>query len=294
MNILRAFEYFAPISLPEAISLLEDYGLEAKVLAGGTDLIVWMKRGILTPSYVIDLKRIPGIDYIRYDEAEGLRIGALTALADLASSPILRERYPAIAEAAESVGSPQVRNRATIGGNLCNASPSADLAPPLIALNATAKISGPRGERTVPLEDFFTGPGKTVLTPAEVLTEVSLPAPPTGTGSAYIKHTIRRADIAIVGVAASLSPEGRVCLALGAAAPTPIRAREAESLLGGREISEKLLGEAAERASAESLPISDIRASEWYRREIVKILTVRAVRRALERAGEKVKEGGAQ
>ncbi len=273
---MKAFDYFVPATLPEALAILGEHGDKAKILAGGTDLLVDMKRGAASLSYVVDLKRIAQLRIIECEAGGTLLLGALTGLAELAGSEILRSDYAAISAAAASVGSPQTRNRATLGGNLCNAAPSADLAPPLIALDAQLVILSPKGQRTVPIEQFFTGPKATILAPDEVLTTVAIPRPPAA--SVYLKQATRRADIAVVGVAGALFAGERFSLAMGAVAPTPVRAAKAEALLHGKAVTGKTIEDAAAAAAEESSPISDVRASAWYRRQIVKALTARVLR----------------
>lgn len=295
------FEYLQPPSLQEATAILARHGSQAKVLAGGTDLLALLKERTLKPRFVVNIKRIPGLEGIVHTTGKGTRIGALTTIRTLETSPLLKEIYTALAEAAHLLGSPQVRNLATIGGNLCNAAPSAETAAPLLSLSATARLVGPRGERTIPLESFFKAPGSTVLQKGELLAELILPEPPPGTGSAYLKHCPRGSmDIAVVGVAAmvTLSPgNGKVqeCrIGLGAVAPTPIRARGAEELLRGKKPAEKLLQEVAQKAASEASPISDLRSSAEYRRQMVSVLTARALLLALERASssDKSREKG--
>ncbi len=289
---MKPFEYLEPRTLDEACALLAKHGAEARALAGGTDLMVRMRRGQWLPRYVVNLKRIPGLDYVEYDAEAGLRIGALTRLNDLGRSAAAREHFPAVAETALKIGSVQVRNLATVGGNLCNAAPSADMAPILIGMQATVRLAGPGGERTVALADFFTGPGQTVLTPGEVMVEIRVPVPPPRTGAAYIKHTVRRAmDIAQVGVAAVVTLAGghETCaearIVLGAVAPVPMRATGAEAVLRGRPLTDEALAEAGRVAASEARPIDDVRSSAWYRREMVAVDTRRAVRRAAQAAG---------
>jgi len=289
---MKRIEYFAPTSLEEAIALLDQYGAQARPLAGGTDLLVKMRRKAIAPACLVNLKRIPGLRFIKYDAQAGLRIGALTVLNEVGKSAVVRDRFPMLAQTALQMASVQVRNLATIGGNLCNASPSADMAPPLMALDARVKIVGKEGERVVLLEDFFTGPGTTVLKPDEILIEIRVPNPPPHTVGCYVRHTTRRAmDIARVGAAVVLqvanpgSPGAKVCadvrVVLGAVAPTPLRARQAEAVLRGQELTEALLAKMGEAAAGEAQPIDDVRASAWYRREMVRVATVRAARGAL-------------
>ena len=291
---MKYFDYFEPTTLSEASSLLTYYGKDAKILAGGTDLLVRMKRQVLTPRYLINLKRISGLDTITVSDG-ALRIGALATIRAVHTSSVVREHWGVVAEAAQKMASMQVRNLATIGGNLCNAAPSADMAPALIGLGASVRIVGPSGERTVGLEEFFVGPGATVLGEGEILTELIVSRPRPKTGAVYIKYAIRKAmDIALVGVAvvttldASSKRLDDVRVVLGAVAPTPLRARRTEEVLRGRAVplEDVALGEAAEIAMEEAKPISDVRASEYYRRKLVGVLVRRATSQALERASE--------
>lgn len=278
------FDYLAPTSLSEAIGALAHHGPEARVLAGGTDLLLRMKRGQWTPKVVINLKRIPGLREISFDAASGLRLGALATLNDLRLSPVIREHYPALVTAAGTMAGDQVRNIATVGGNVCNASPSADTATPLLVYEAQAVIAGPQGERRVPLRDFFVGPGKTVLGEGEILTTLHLPPPPANLRSCYLKLEYRQAmDIGVVCVAVALEVDADgVCrdgrVALGAVAPVPMRATQTETLLRGRRLTPVLADEAARIASAECSPIDDIRGSAWYRRHIVGVYVRRALK----------------
>lgn len=281
---MKPFEYLEPTSVSEGISLLAKYSGEAKVIAGGTDLLVKMKQGKESPQYVIDLKSIPGLDYINYDSEEGLRLGALVTIRALEQSTEVHQRYPAISQAASRLGHVAVRNIATLGGNLCNAVPSADMAPALVGLSARAKIVSPGGERVVPLEDFFTGPGDTVLKKGELLVEIQVPVPLLNTRGIYLKHSMRGTfDLAIVNVAVvvTLEPEDEVCkdikIVLGAVAPTPMRAKRAEAVIKGKRIEDKVIEEAAQIASEQARPISDVRASAEYRKEMVKVFTRRAI-----------------
>lgn len=285
------FEYVQPTTLQDAISVLSSWGDEAKLLAGGTDLVVRMRQRVIRPKYVISIGEIAGLDGVSLDQAGHLTIGALTTIRTIEKSPEVTKHFPILSESAKQLGSIGVRNLATVGGNICNAAPSADMVPGLLVLSATVKIAGPEGEKMLPLLDFFTGPGCTVLKRGEVLTEIHALAPPARTGSVYLKHGIRGAsDLAIVGVAASitLEPGDGVCrhatIALGAVAPTPVRASQAESVLVGKRIDEDVIEEAVRAAVACCRPISDVRASDWYRRDMVEVFTRRALRQALELA----------
>lgn len=280
------FQYLQPLTLQEATSLLAEKDGEAKVIAGGTDLINLIRTKAIRPRYVIDIGRLPGLDRVRYDGDGALFIGALATLRTLETSIDVKQRHPVIAQAAGQIGSVAIRNVGTIGGNLCHASPAADTAPSLIALGATVKIVGPDGERTVALEEFFTAPGRTVLQRGEILAEICVqPMPPRSKG-VYLKHASRgAADLAIVGVAVVATTNlGRcqgVKIALGAVASTPMRARKAERVLDGKEINDALVEQAAEAAAAESHPITDVRASADYRKEMVKVFTQRAIRKLI-------------
>ncbi len=286
---MRRFEYFEPGALDEAVALLARYREKANLLAGGTDLLVEIKERIRAPDYVISIQRIAGMSGFSFDAKEGLRIGALVTTRELEIYTAVQKHYAGLLQALRELGSIQVRNRATLAGNICRASPSADTLPPLIADGAAVRIYGERGERTVALEDFFTGPGKTVLAPNELLTQILVPAPPPHTGKCYIKHGRRKAmELATVGVAVSLSLDGSTCadvrISLGAVAPTPIRARQAENALRGRKLDSSVIEKAAEAAMGESRPISNVRGSADYRKEMVRVLTRRAIEEARRRA----------
>jgi len=285
---LQPFDYFRPSTLKEALKLLDDYDGEAKILAGGTDLLVGMKEKGLSPRYIIDIKGIKGLDRISYSEKSGLTVGAMATMNTVAGSSCVGAHYDFLACAASEVGSVQVRNRATIGGNLCNAAPSAETAPSLLCLGAKVKLVGLKKERIVPLEEFFQGPGMTVLD-GEILTEIL--APPEKMQGVYIKHSPRRAmDIAVIGVAAAVRAEkdkGRweqVRIALGAVAPTPIRVREAEELLKKAGPTKTAIEKAREIAMRAASPIFDVRASAEYRSEMVGNLVLWALQ---ELAGHK-------
>jgi CO/xanthine dehydrogenase FAD-binding subunit len=290
---LPKFEYHAPASLGEALDHLSRYGNKAKVLAGGTDLLVSMKKRESLPEHLINLKGIQELKHISYDNKKGLEIGGLVTLREIERSAIVKENYGTLWDAAKVMAAPQVRSLATIGGNLCSALPSADSAPPLVALGAKVTLAGKNGQRTLLVEDFFAGPGASALSPDEILSHVSIPNPPENSGGAYLKLMRRNAmDLALVGVAACLRLDGtkRVCrearIALGAVAPTPMRALRAEDLLLNKEPDEHIAIEAGKIAAGEARPISDVRASKEYRTEMVRVLTKRAVMEAFKRAKE--------
>ncbi len=286
---MRSFEYYAPGSLKEALSLLENRGKEAKVLAGGTDLIVQMKDGRACPAVIVDVKKVPELNRLEWNDAKSLYIGAAVPLSKIVTFPPITEKFGILYQGCSSIGSVQLRNRGTVGGNICNAAPSADSAPSLLCLEAKAIVARLRGSRTVPLDSFFRGPGQTALDDNELLLGLEVPAPPTLSSGCYLRHTPRQdMDIAVVGVASYLvfASQKNRCrearIALGAVAPTPVRVPQAEAILAGKILTEKAIEEAAERAAEAARPISDVRGSAEYRKEIVKVLTRRTLKRAWE------------
>jgi carbon-monoxide dehydrogenase medium subunit len=286
---VRRFELALPESLDDCLRLLAQRGPETKLLAGGTDLLPQMKNSVVMPKRVIDLSGVARVKILECD-AKGLRIGAAVPARQIEQDPRVREGYAAVAESAALLGSVQVRNLATVGGNICNAAPSADMAPPLVALEAQAVIAGPKGERRVPLSDFFTGVRKTVVGPDELLVEIFVPAPGPHSGGCYIRHTPRRElDIAVVGVASQVTIANGVCakarISLAAVAPTPVRATAAEAALEGKPLTPELIERAADLAGQAAKPISDQRGSADFRRHLVRILTRRTLTTALARAG---------
>ncbi len=286
---MRRFELALPRSIDEALRVLSERGSEAKLLAGGTDLLPQLKNGLLKPACVVDLSGVERVRILKSD-AGGLHVGAAVSARTLERDATTQKTYTLLAESGALVGSVQVRNLATLGGNLCNAAPSADMAPPLLALDAEAVIVGPKGERRVPFTDFFTGVRRTVLAPDEILLEIVVPAPGARSGGHYLRHTPRRElDIAVVGVASQLTLSNGVCskarIALAAVAPVPLRARAAEQALEGKPVTPEAIERAAELALGAAKPISDQRGSADYRRHLVRVLTRRTLRTALTRAG---------
>ena len=278
-------DYFAPKSVSEALSLLARYGESAKVIAGGTDVMVDMKYKE-EPGCLVNIKRIPGIDGIR-ENGGGLLIGPLVTIRDVETSKLVRERLPLLWESCRQFASLQIRNTATIGGNICRASPSGETLAPLLALEAKARLAFSDGEKTEPFTSFFHGPGKTSLGAKGILTEIEVPYPPNGSRGVYLKHAVRGPmDIAMVGVAVLVTPDAaknkiqEARIGLGAVAPTPVRAPKTEALLRGKPLSAALLKEAAATAAAESSPISDQRSSAEYRRWIVEALTRRGLQQS--------------
>jgi aerobic carbon-monoxide dehydrogenase medium subunit len=285
---VKEFEYLEPKNMPQALEWLNTYRGRARILAGGTDMYLRLRKGVFLPDYVIDLKRVPDLDYITATREGGVQIGPTALQESVARSLLIQHLYPALAEAAGWVGSVQTRNRATLVGNLCNASPAADTAPALLSYGAQVKIASINGERSVPLEEFFAGPGKTVLQDNELVAEIMLPAPAPHTGAAFFRRTRTAMDIAVVCGATMLTVANGTCqnarIALGAVGPTPMRAPRAESALRGQALTEPLIAEASRIASEEARPIDDVRSSAEYRREMVSILTRRGLKQALERA----------
>lgn len=285
---LPHFEYVAPRTLDEACSLLAVAPGETSPLAGGTDLLVKMKQRRIIPRYIVNLKTIPAMDYITYDENDGLRIGALATIQSLKNSITVKRHYRILAQAAGVESSVQIRNVATLGGNIANASPAADAPLALIALGAFLVLARLGGQREVLLEDFFVGPGKTILQPGEIIREIYVPPLSPRTGGAYLKHAVRRTDIAIVSVAVVLTLADDLChgikIGLGSVAPTAFRARKAEGLLSGKKITEELADAAAQAAVDESRPIDDIRGYAEYRTKTVLAITKHAIMQALQDA----------
>jgi len=277
-------EYLEPETVEEAISLLEKYDGRAKVIAGGTDLMVQMRDGKISPAFVLDIGKIEGLNSIQFDNRKGLTIGAMTPIRALEKSPVLHQHFPILAQAASQLGSVAIRNVGTIGGNLCNASPSAETAPALLTLAASARIIGPDGERSITLDDFFVGPGKTVLRPAELLLEIQVPPSPSGTKGIYFKHGHRGTiDLSMVGVAVVVQflEDNKTCregkIGLGAVAPTPIRALEAEKVIKGKRLDSEIIERCAETAAGDSCCISDVRCCDTYREEMIKVFVRRAL-----------------
>jgi aerobic carbon-monoxide dehydrogenase medium subunit len=276
-------------SVEEAVSLLSEYGEKSRFVSGVTDLLMQLKRGEAAPECLIRLGEIRELNFIKIDETGGLRVGALTTMGEIASSSLIRSKFSILAQAAGMLGTPAIRNQATLGGNLCNAAPSADTAPPLLVLGAMAKFKGKEGDQIVPLEDFFVGPGQTILGQDHLLTEIQVSNSPAHSGGAYLKQKRRQgADLAVVGVAAWVVMRGDVLegvkIALGAVAPTPIRAKRAEEILRGKRLDQKLLEESGQAAGGEGSPIDDIRGSANYRRELLAVLTMRAMTQAAQLA----------
>ncbi len=284
---LRTFDYFKPQTVAEVVSLLQNYQEQASLLAGGTDLLVFMKTGAKHPKYVIDLKGIPSLDTLFWDP-DGLKAGNLTTLQVILKDPILQARLPMLVQAAKAVGHPQVRTRATLAGSICTASPSGDMAPSLLALDAQVRVASPGGERTIPLAAFFRGPFRTVLAPTDVVTEIRIPALPPGSGGSYRwRPKLTAIDETLAGAAAVVTVEKgnvlrEVRIGLGSVAPTPMRAPRAEEFLKGKQLGNGLFAEAAGIAAGETQP----RTRADYRREMTRVLVEEALKEAVLQASQ--------
>ncbi|MGC8781566.1 MAG: FAD binding domain-containing protein [Anaerolineae bacterium] len=295
---MQAFDYVRAQSTEQAVALLAEAGDQARVLAGGTDLLVQMKEGRRKVALVVDVKFIPELNELCYDPVEGLWIGAAVPCHRIYGNAAVAHAYPGLVDAASLIGGVQIQGRATLGGNLCNASPAADSIPALIVHSAVAHIAGPQGRRTVPVEAFCTGPGRTVLGPGELLVALHLPAPRPGFGAAYLRFTPRNEmDIAVVGAGAALQLDAQgetivaARIALGAVAPTPLYVAEAARALIGRPVSaaEAAFAEAGEIARGAGRPIDDMRGTAAQRRHLSAVLTRRALRNALARSQASLK-----
>ena len=277
---LPRFDYLAPKTITEACRLLSQYGGIAKIMAGGTDLLVSMRQKKITPSYVVNIKGIPKLDYIHYSQKHGLRIGALATLQSIAASPVIREKFALLKTACNKIGTPQVRNMGTIGGNICNGGPSQDSLPSLLVLGAKLKVVSLQRERIVPVDEFFIGPFHTALDSSELLTEIHIPTPPPRSASCYQwLSKLNEVDETLVGVAVLMTTDStnNVCrdikIALCSVAPTPIRATQAEKVLRGQRIESKTIELAARVAAKETSP----RSRSQYRRQMTRILVKRAI-----------------
>jgi carbon-monoxide dehydrogenase medium subunit len=290
---LNAFDYKAPTTIAEAVALLAASGERARVLAGGTDLLVQLREGRREADLVVDVKHIQELTELRYDPQNGLRLGAAVPCREIYEDATVAKAYPGLIDAVSLVGGIQIQSRASVGGNLCNASPAADTIPPLIAHAAVAVVAGKGGTQEVPVEQFCTAPGRTILKPGQFLVGLRLPPPKPRSGSAYLRFIPRNEmDIAVVGVGVTLTLDDArsrctaARIALAAVAPTPLLVPEAGQALVDGAISETLIAKAASLAQAAARPITDMRGDADYRRHLVGVLTKRAVRAALERAKE--------
>ena len=283
------FDYHAAGSLTEALALLERYGDEAKVLAGGQSLLPLLKLRLGQAAHLVDISRVPGLEYIK-EEDGFLKIGPGTREAALERSDLIRSKYPILADTAAVIADPLVRNRATVGGNLAHGDPANDHPATMLALGAQVVAKGPKGERTIPIEEFFTGLFTTALAATEILTEIRIPIPPPKSGGAYVKLERKVGDFATAAAAAqvTLGKKGeveRAGIGLTSAAPTPIKATEAGQYLRGKTPDDATIAEAARLAARATAPRADRRGSVEYKREMARVLTARALRKAVQRAG---------
>lgn len=282
------FNYEAPSTLDEALALLDKYGDEAKILAGGHSLIPMMKLRFAQPETLIDINNIPGLSYIREDGGY-LKIGAMTREADLEHSDIIRARYPIFTDASKLIADPQVRNMGTVGGNIAHGDAANDHPAVMLALRAEVVITGPEGQRTVPIDEFFFGFYMTAVQQGEILTEIRIPIPPKGTGNAYHKLERKVGDYATAGVAVQLTLDANgVCTAVGIGLtnvnPTPLQATRSEEALVGNRLTDDVIAQAAQFASEDCNPSDDLRGSEEYKRHVVGVLVKRMIHKATERA----------
>jgi carbon-monoxide dehydrogenase medium subunit len=286
--IPRSFEYFSPRTLDEAIALLQKLGPEAKLLSGGQSLIPMMKLRILSPQHIVDINRIPGLDYIT--ESDGhLKIGALAREHQLESSEVIKSKLPILADTAKFIADPLVRSQATVCGNLAHGDPANDHPATMLALGATVVATGPKGQREIAVADFFPGLFTTALEPEEILTEIKIPLPPPKSGGAYLKLERKVGDFATAGVAAQITLDdagkcAKAGVGLTNVGMTPIKATKTEAFLAGKTLDEATIKQAGETAASESEPTDDIRGSADYKRDLVRVLTARALTRALDRA----------
>lgn len=290
-NIIFDLEYLAPKTLEEALTMLSQYEYdERKVIAGGQSLLIILRQRLITPKYLIDIKGLSELDYINFDEKEGLKIGAVTTHRSVEKSPVIQKQFPVLSEMEQNLSNVETRNWGTFGGDIAHSDPCGDPVPVLIALNAKLKMAGSNGERVVEAEDFVTDFFETVLQHDELLTEIQVPILPPNTGVKFTKFNNITGDLALASVAMSitLDKDKKTCsdvrIALGGVAPAPMRAKNAEAVLKGKKITDALLVEAGQAASEEATPTTDIQASDEYRRELVKVLVKRVGNEALDRA----------
>jgi carbon-monoxide dehydrogenase medium subunit len=287
--MIHDFTYLRPSNVKEAFAMLAEHSDDCKVICGGQSLLIVMRQGLVVTDYLIDLKRVDELNYIKYDDKAGLKIGATTIHRAIEKSDIIAKKYPVLVDMEEKLASIQVRNWGTIGGNLAHADAAGDPAPVLIALDATIKVGGAKGERTMPLEEFYTDLFETALEPGEIVLEVSVPPVTPKTATTYKKFNLLESDQGIVAVAVTISLDADgTCKAarivLGNAAAVPLRAKNAEALLVGKKLDDALFEKAGEAAAAECEPVGDIHASEDYRRHLIKVLTKRMAKAACEQA----------
>lgn len=284
---MKKFDYYRPESLKEAYGLMEKLKGHVKYIAGGTDIIVQIKQSAIQPHALISLRGIEALKGINNDGGLGIR--SMTLFRDIEKDPAISRDYPALAQAVSVLANPQVRNVATVGGNLCNSAPSADCAPPLMVMEADLIFEGPGGQREVSIEEFFTGPGQNCMDPAEILKEIKIPEKASCTGMAFLKIGRMAQDIAIANAAAMLVMDNKICrncrLAVGAVAPVPLRLKKVERIVEGEEIGPDLLDRVSLMVEQEVSPITDVRSTEGYRRLVSGELVKRAIKEALKSIG---------
>jgi carbon-monoxide dehydrogenase medium subunit len=287
---MKAFSFTAPTTIKEMNEILTNVTTPGEIhpIVGGTDLIEQVKTGRRSPSIVMDIKQIPEMNRLEWVSGEGLHLGAAVSCTDTAAFPLVQESYESIKESCGLIGSVQIQNRASIVGNIANSAPSADSVPSGLVHEASVVLIGPSGTRTIPLEDFFTGPGRNVSKPNEVVLEIILPPPPNNSSSHYLRFIPRNEmDIAVAGVATllSLAPGSRTCtkarIALASVGPIPVRAKAAETFLEGKDLTNDIIEKAAETAVESASPITDVRGSIEYRKNLVKVLTENTLRMCL-------------
>lgn len=284
---MTRFDYVRPDSLDSVIGLLDEHGPSARLLAGGTDVLVRLRMGHMRPAVVVDLKAARGLDATIVQVGSSLRVGAHAVMADLLKDNRIQSHFPALVEAARVVGSAQIRHRATLVGNICNASPAADTAPTLLVHDAVANIAGPSGARSVPVAEFFTGPGTTVLARGEVVASIDLPIPKGRTGASFTRLTRRRGvDLASLTVSCLVRENGATSIAFGAVAPTPLVIKDDGAIVTEFRRQSSVTDATLDRLIARSSPISDVRASRDYRLAMLRVFIRRALKRALERFEE--------
>lgn len=283
---IKPFEYFKPTSLHEALLFLEKVGEAGKVIAGGTEVVIYLKTRRISPKYLIDISDLKELEYIKENE-KFLSVGSLNTHSTIEKSSLIKKRAHILGDSASQIGTVQIRNMGTIGGNLANASPAADTATPLLALGASLELMGTSGKRVVPIETFFIHVNKTLLQSNELLTEIQIPYSSPNTGAAFMKIGRRAThDLSIVNVATTVTIAEdvckNVCIALGSVAPTPIRAKKAEAFLKEKTLEKATIKKAAEIALEEIQPISDVRASAYYRKEVSKVLVRMTIQKAID------------
>jgi carbon-monoxide dehydrogenase medium subunit len=287
--MIATFEYFAPKTVKEALSLLSKYKDEAKIIAGGQSMLVVMRQRLLTPEYVIDIKGLSDLEYIKYDEKQGLKIGALTVHRDIEKSPVIQKHFGILSEMEGNLATIQTRNWGTIGGNICHGDPAGDPAPIFIVLKAKLKLASSTGERVIDMEEFSKDYLEVALGPGEMLAEIQIPTPAPHTGTAYEKLMVMKGDMGVVGAAVSITLDAKggcqdARIALSNYSSIPLRAKKAEKVLIGKTINDALFVQAGEVASTEADPPDDVHGSVEYRREMIKVFVKRVAQIALEKA----------